>query len=158
MRKEYGGLEQRFSRDYKSAGERIIGEVLVDQRFRFSYEPRMYVEEKKENDSEKGRLWYPDFVISDQGIVIEYVGRPEDKNYMAGIEHKRKTYEQMGLKVVTISRDDLFDKERDYKLRRGAKEYILSKINDAIRDKNNTRISYGYIGANLTDKVYREVA
>ncbi|MGV8151947.1 MAG: hypothetical protein ACP5OG_02610, partial [Candidatus Nanoarchaeia archaeon] len=97
------GLEKKLKEHYKSAGEDIIAKILSRHGYDFNYEQQILVEEKRKNDGEKERLWYPDFYLKDKGIVIEYAGRPKDKDYMEGIKRKKETYEKMGLKVIIVT-------------------------------------------------------
>jgi hypothetical protein len=161
MRDSQGRLELLFSGvtnpnnvKYRSKGERVIAEVLLDKRINFVHEPRIYVEEKKEDDSVKGRLWYPDFLLRDQSIVIEYAGRPEDKKYMEGIEHKVKTYREMGLKVAVISQDDIFYKDGPYnRLREDYYVRIMAAIKNAMDRKPGAKVREAEIKAETTDYV-----
>ena len=116
--------------EYKSKSEGIIGRVLHRSGIRFTYEDRVYVEESNGKD-EKGRLWYPDFHLDDSGVIVEYVGIPEDENYMRGIKRKEEVYSQMGATVVWIYPEDIWTDDFRGK-RPDAAQNILSKIYSAV--------------------------
>ncbi len=151
------GLEKKLNgySPYKSKGERKVAEVLDSLNLDYTYEPRVLVEEKNTGDTEKARLWYPDFFVKNLGIIIEYVGMPENKEYMKGIERKRETYERMGLKVVYINKDDIFEKDNNYQLRRDYRERIAEKIYSV--GKSSDEIEEGTIGTGRFNK-YRYAA
>lgn len=116
---------------YKSVGEAIIGETLQRNRINFKYEKQLLVEDKKPNDTEKDRLWYPDFYLEDLGIVIEYIGR-DDPDYREGVERKTEIYEKIGLKVIKVYGEDVFQNRH----RRSDFEYnlmmaIFHKVNES---------------------------
>lgn len=139
---------------YRSAGERILAEVFKEGGYNFTYEPRMYVEEKRDNDSDKGRLWYPDFLLEDFGIIVEYVGLVDDKDYMKGIEHKRKVYEDNGIKVVYITYADLFVKKDKIKLRKDYREIIKSKITEVLDDYERKKFEAVTLSARASTSGY----
>jgi len=53
-------------------------------------------------DRGKVRLWYPDFVLPRYGVIIECVGVNGDEAYREGVEHKRKTYADLGLSAMFL--------------------------------------------------------
>lgn len=96
-----------------SGGERFISGILENEGLNYKYEPRLCAE--KTYNTPRGeknylRLYYPDFSIEDHGFMIEYIGKPDDPGYMAGVEEKRKVYEEMGIPVLYIQRDDVYRK------------------------------------------------
>ena len=100
---------------------------------RFVHEDRVYVEEGNNGD-EKGRLWYPDFHLRDSGVIVEYVGRPEDKEYMKGIARKHKVYREMGAQVVWLYPQDIWEETNGrYRKRPDAEHNLLNKIQAGVR-------------------------
>ena len=73
-----------MANNYKSRGERAIAEILTKYNLVFVYEHPLLIKEQKENDSEKLRIWYPDFWLPKYSIVIEFFGMEGDKNYDEG--------------------------------------------------------------------------
>jgi len=128
-------LEYEVERGYKSVGEAIIGETLQRQGVDFTYEKQLLVEDQRPGDTEKARLWYPDFSLNDLGIVIEYIGS-DDQDYLKGIEKKTQTYEKMGLKVIKIYGKDVFEIGRDGKphKRKDFEHNLLMSIYEKARE------------------------
>ena len=124
----YQNLEKRIEREYnsrvdegkpaeakvKSVGERIIKEILNKYQIAYTYEKQLLVEEKRPKDTEKERLWYPDFYLENLKVAIEYVGS-DKPDYLKGIEAKKETYEKMGLKVIGVYGEDIFEMGSDNK-------------------------------------------
>ena len=130
-----------------SVGESIISEILQKYSIRFKYEKQVCVEQKKENDSEKDRLWYPDFYLEDQNMIIEYAGIT-DESYLEGLKERKKTYEKMGLKVIVIYGSDVFDGNR--KKRPDFEEYLLDQIDSASKSVR-TGLRYGKLETNFVE-------
>lgn len=112
--------------EYRSYSEQMIGDTLENAGIKFVYEDRVYVEE---GDEKRGRLWYPDFHLTDSGVFIEYVGRPDDKEYMKGIEKKKEVYLRMGANVVWLYPEDIWDEsDGRYEVRKDAENHILKSV------------------------------
>ena len=140
---------------YKSKSERIIGSILNKQGVRFVYEDRLYVEEGGNGD-EKGRLWYPDFHLSETGVIVEYVGKPDDKEYMAGIERKKLVYERLGINVVWIQREDIWEVSNGkYRKRKDAEENVMRKIYSKINESGGEKLKDAQIDAKARGYGYR---
>lgn len=110
-------LEQRVGKGHidkseMSGGEKLIAYILENENIKYSYEPRLCTEDtyKNYNGREKSylRLNYPDFNIEDYGFLIEYIGMPDDPKYMEKVRFKMKKYEEMGIQVLYIHRDDIY--------------------------------------------------
>ena len=124
---EYGLPSPRGKDPYKSQSERIIAGMLDRQGIRFTYEDAVYVEDSSGNA--KQRIWHPDFHLHDSGVIVEYVGRPADEEYMKGIEKKMRVYEKMGVNVVWLYPEDIWETEEgNNRKREDAEENVLSKI------------------------------
>jgi hypothetical protein len=96
--REYG--QAADENRYRSWGEIQIARLLNHHRIGFHYEQPVAVV-----DRGKVRLWYPDFQLSDMGIIIEYCGRPQDPNYAQGMVRKEAAYAANGLTALMITPD-----------------------------------------------------
>jgi hypothetical protein len=138
-------LESMVKSDpYKSGGERIIGGILDKYSIEFDYEKQILVEDKKPNDAEKKRLWYPDFYLEDKGIIITYLGKPDDPNYMEGARRTKETYEKMGFKVIQVTLYNVFKKSffgNKYHPRKGFEEHLLKAIDYAEKHGESVRLT-----------------
>jgi hypothetical protein len=56
-------------------------------------------------DQGKTRIWYPDFHLCGQGILLEYRGRPDDRAYATGMVGKRAVCEANGLTALMFTPD-----------------------------------------------------
>ncbi len=94
---------------YHSKGEAAIAQTLAGNERPFVYQPSLDLRLQKYTG--KGKIpRNPNFRVGD--VVIEYIGKPDDKDYMKTIVYKKQMYEKEGLRVVYISRDDIFDKDK----------------------------------------------
>jgi len=82
---------------FKSAGEQRIADFLDHHGIRYIYEPPTAVTQHG-----KTRLWYPDFLLPEYGLYIEYYGRTGDPDYDRGILEKTAAYKASGLEVIPI--------------------------------------------------------
>jgi hypothetical protein len=54
------------------------------------------------------RIWHPDFRLPTYGgLIVEYAGMPDVPDYMAGIRHKERVFQQNKLPAVFIYPRDL---------------------------------------------------
>ena len=83
----------------------------------------MITEERGEKTYQ--RIWYPDFWLSEFGIVIEFFGM-NNKNYKEGIDHKKKTYKELNIDLIPVYQETL-DKD--------LKSYLLKTIMKIINSK-----------------------
>ena len=83
---------------FRSKGEEQIARVLDQAGVPYLYEHPLAVV-----DDGKVRLWYPDFQLPDYGILIEYFGRLDDPDYLAGTRKKQAVYEANGLAAVLLT-------------------------------------------------------
>ena len=90
-----GGVEQ-----VGSNGEKQIARMLSRYGVRHVYEYPVAV-----RDRGKVRVWYPDFWLPEYAIAIEYVGGISNRDYAAGIEHKRDIYRDAGVACVFVGTD-----------------------------------------------------
>jgi hypothetical protein len=96
--KETGGcLESKAKEPYKSEWERQISRLLERYGISYRYEYPVAVE-----DRGKVRIWYPDFLLPEYGIVVECVGVNGDKDYSAQLGHKQRVYADLGIPVVFV--------------------------------------------------------
>jgi hypothetical protein len=85
---------------FRSWGELQIARMLKRHGLGFQYEQPVAVVEHG-----KTRLWYPDFQLSGQGVLLEYCGRPHDPAYAEGMARKQAVYAANGLTVLMFTPD-----------------------------------------------------
>ena len=118
---------------YKSASEAIVADILEREGIKFTYEDGLLVKDQT-NGAPKEKIWHPDFHLHDSDILVEYVGLPDDKEYMKGIEKKKKVYAEMGKTVVWLFPEDVWDNsDGTYRKRQDAEENVLNKIYAGMR-------------------------
>src|SRR5437870_3157348 len=88
------------ARQYRSWGETQIARCLDRHKVPYLYEHPLAV-----IDRGMTRIWYPDFQLRHQGILIEYFGRTGDPDYAAGIARKQAVYEANGLTAILFTPD-----------------------------------------------------
>lgn len=129
------------SSPYRSQSEAVVADILESNGIRFGYEDDLHVP-KKYTSERTDRIWHPDFHLYDSGIIVEYVGRTDDPEYMKGIDKKRIVYEKMGLTVVWLYPDDLWERTGDNpygKLRDDVEEQVISKIDKVVKGGERLR-------------------
>ncbi len=82
---------------YKSEGERRIARMLEESRIDFVYEPGLLV-----TDAGKQRIWYPDFLLPQYAVYLEYFGMENDPAYAARTRHKIEVYLENRIEVVPL--------------------------------------------------------
>jgi len=82
---------------FRSEGERQIALWLERLSIPYRYEHPMAI-----FDRGKVRLWYPDFLLPEYGIVLEYAGMEKNGSYERALLHKRAVYAGLGLSVIYI--------------------------------------------------------
>ena len=121
------------SQEYRSASEAIVADILEREGIRFTYENAVRVKDRT-NGVPKEKLWHPDFHLYDSNVLVEYVGMPDDGEYMKGIEKKKKVYAAMGKTVVWLFPEDIWDNsDETYRKRSDAEENVLNKIYAAMQ-------------------------
>jgi len=110
-----------ISPSYKSWGEEQIARLLDRNKISFQYEYPIVVV-----DSGKVRLVYPDFVLRELGLIIEYFGVNGDANYDEQARHKIQLYKQAGIKGLFLTRDSL---------RGDWPDRIMAQIEDILNDR-----------------------
>ena len=111
---------------YKSEGERAIAEILTRYNIDFRYEHPMLIKEQKDNDTEKLRIWYPDFWLPKYSIIIEYWGMEGSKSYDEGKRAKLHAYKNLDIDCISVKRSTLS---------KDLKSYLLIKIKTLINEK-----------------------
>lgn len=157
MERSYSGLEASISdyrsnsnstyepfahvsSPYRSKSEEIVADVLKHNGISFGYEDALHV--SQEYAGGRDRTWHPDFNLHDLGIIVEYVGMSDNEEYMQGIEKKKEVYEKMGVTVVWLYPEDLWEATDDKKygrVRDDAEENILNKIEGVVCDLQNAK-------------------
>ena len=112
--------------EFKSNGERAISDILKKYNIQFEYEHPLLIKETKENDTEKLRIWYPDFWLPKYSIVIEYFGGDGNPDYDKGKEAKLKAYKSLDIDYISV-----YPRTIDKNL----KAYLLIKIKTLINGK-----------------------
>lgn len=111
--------------DLMTKGERAIQKVLDECNIQYIYEYPLLIQEEREGKSYQ-RIWYPDFWLSEFGIVIEFFGM-NNNNYKEGIEHKKQTYKKLHIDLIPVYQGTL-DKD--------LKSYLLKTISRIINSKD----------------------
>jgi hypothetical protein len=117
---------------YKSHGEKAIAEILTKYNIDFVYEYPLLINEQKEGDSEKLRIWYPDFWLPKYSIIIEYWGMTGVPSYDQGKKAKLNAYKKLDLDCISVKRSTIAKNLRSYLLIN-----IKRQINDKVRHFEN---------------------
>lgn len=105
-----------------NAAEKKIADFLDEVGIKYIYENPQLIEQEYTSGGKKKkflRIFYPDFFLSEFGILLEFWGMHEDKEYSKVMVKKKEDYYNNWLFVVNV-----------YNLERNWKEYILKKIKD----------------------------
>ena len=87
---------------YRSRKERDIAGMLRRYSLNCRHEYPLAV-----LDRGQLRLWYPDFLLPDQGAIIEYCGVQGSEAYNGGRLHKEEVLRQLGLPALFLEPSDL---------------------------------------------------
>ena len=87
---------------YRSRRESEIAGMLKRHGLDLKYEYPLAIK-----DRGLTRLWYPDYFVPDQGVMIEYCGINGNSDYDAGVQHKKEAYSRLGLPVLFLEPDDM---------------------------------------------------
>ena len=87
---------------YRSRREGEIAGMLRRYSLSFKHEHPLAVK-----DRGRVRIWYPDILLPEQGVLVEYCGLNGNSDYDAGIEHKKEAYSRLGLPVLFLEPDDM---------------------------------------------------
>jgi len=110
-----------ISRPYKSWGEEQIARLLERNKISYQYEYPLAV-----HDRGKLRIYYPDFRLPEQGLIIEYFGMNGNSDYDKQTKHKLEVYKQAGIEGLFLTRDSL---KGDWPTR------IVSQIEGVLKDR-----------------------
>lgn len=110
---------------YKSKGEEMIAELLEKYKIDFIYEHPLLIKQAYEEDTEKLRIWYPDFWLPKYSIVIEYWGGKSEA-YNKAKQDKIKAYKDMEIDYISV-----YPKTLQLNLR----AYLLMKIKEKLNEK-----------------------
>jgi len=89
---------------YKSRGEKAIADCLTRAGVQFEYEKPLLIPNR-----DRLRLWYPDFSLPKESVLIEYFGLEGDPDYDKGIVKKLSAYRENHLDVIDIYPNDLHE-------------------------------------------------
>lgn len=117
MSVQYSSYHRRLR--YKSYMERQIAELFEKSDIPFIYEKPTAVV-----DYGKTKIWYPDFTLG-YGIVVEYFGVSNNKEYEYRASHKLDVYRRNQIPVIT-----LYPKELNRSWRTGLLEKISKKLKE----------------------------
>ena len=98
--------QDKLWNQYKSMGERKIGEYLHNRQINFTYERPVAVVYQG-----KTKLFYPDFFLDDYHILIEYLGMNGNSQKEKLNNYKRRAYNENRYDVIEIYPKDL---QRDW--------------------------------------------
>lgn len=110
---------------YKSKGEEAIAEVLTKYNVNFVYEHPLLIKQQHKSDTEKLRIWYPDFWLPKYSIIIEYFGM-NTPEYLASKKAKWDAYKKLDIDCIPV-----YPKT----IQGDLKSYLLVKIKTLINDK-----------------------
>jgi len=111
---------------YKSKGEVAIAEILTKYNIDFVYEHPILINHTEEGDTEKLRIWYPDFWLPKYSIIIEYFGMVGNKNYDEGKAKKLSAYKKLDIDCISV---------KPSTIQKDLKSYLLITIKKLINDK-----------------------
>ncbi|RJQ16998.1 hypothetical protein C4573_02970 [Candidatus Woesearchaeota archaeon] len=118
--------------NYKSEGERVIASILTKYNIDFVYEHPLLIKETKDNDTEKLRIWYPDFWLPKYNIIIEYWGRRGDPHYDKGKASKLEAYKKLNIDCISVYPETITKNLKSYLLIK-----IKTKLNEKVRHFEN---------------------
>jgi len=120
---------------YKSTGELEIAKFLDKYEIDFEYESPIAVSE-----SNKIKIWYPDFYLKEYQIVLEYFGMyNHNKAYKLNANFKKKTFQNCGIQFIPVY--ELRNKWEDYILKsmKMHQEMKLKKLYEVIEEFNKPK-------------------
>lgn len=82
---------------FKSEGERRIAELLDRCGVQYMYEAPVAVQHQG-----RLRIWYPDFLLPDLGLHVEYFGIECDPAYDRSTREKMTAYAASGISVISV--------------------------------------------------------
>ncbi|MBU0461706.1 MAG: hypothetical protein KJ574_03910 [Nanoarchaeota archaeon] len=101
-----------------NAAEKKIADFLDSVGIKYVYENPILIEQEFHNKKFL-RIYYPDFFLSQYGIILEFWGMHEDQEYAKGMEKKKQDYYHNWIFVVNV-----------YNLEGNWQEYVLKKIRE----------------------------
>ncbi|HYD03807.1 MAG TPA: hypothetical protein VEC16_05935 [Alphaproteobacteria bacterium] len=111
-----------------SYGEEEIAKILEEEKIEYEYEYPISIMEEKEGDTQKLRIWYPDFWLPRYSIVIEYFGLKGNENYDKGTVDKIKAYKKLHIDYIPVYPSTIKKNLRAYIVKS-----IITKINNNIK-------------------------
>ena len=91
----------------KSQGERIIDDILFNNRITHSYSPSVTEIDLREEPSIEAD-WFIPIISSNKGVYIEYWGM-NTKDYNDNKERKREQYKKHDIPLIEIDKDEPFE-------------------------------------------------
>lgn len=93
----------RYGKTFKSKGEYQIARFLERNQIRYQYEHPLAVV-----DRGQVRIWYPDFLLPEYGITLEYFGVNGKRSYAEQTQHKKEVYQQAGIQGIFLTEDSFW--------------------------------------------------
>jgi hypothetical protein len=93
--------QDKLWNDYKSQGEKRIGDFLKERGAVYTYERPVAV-----MDDNKTKIWYPDFYLDNYHILIEYLGMNGSPKNARINQYKKQVYQDNRFDVVEIYPED----------------------------------------------------
>lgn len=121
---------------YKSKGEEAIAEILKKYNIDFVYEYPLLIKETKNGDTEKMRIWYPDFWLPKYSIIIEFFGIEGDPAYDKGRDAKWSAYKKLDMDCIPVYPSTIAGDLKSYLLI-NIKKHINAKVKH-FENRNNT--------------------
>ena len=101
---EFMAYQNKLWNNYKSDGEKRIGDYLQKRKINFSYERPVAV-----LVNGKVKLWHPDFFLDDYHVLIEYLGMNGNQQSAKINDYKRGVYHANRFDVIEIYPSDFRD-------------------------------------------------
>jgi hypothetical protein len=108
-----------------NAAERKIANFLDEVGIKYIYENPQLIEQEI-GTKKFMRIYYPDFFLSEYGIILEFWGMHEQKEYSKVMEKKKQDYYYNWIFVINV-----------YNLEGNWQEYIINKLIEVSQHRLN---------------------
>lgn len=116
--------KRRFEKqDFKSHGEKEISRFLKEEKIHFLYEYPLAITD----EDRKVRIWYPDFLLPELNVIIEYMGMKGKGDYDRANIRKKKIYNALKIDFIEITPGLI--------VKGNWKRFIAMKIIDIMKSK-----------------------
>ena len=107
-----------------NAAERKIADFLELAGIKYIFENPMLIEHDL-HGKKFMRIYYPDFFLSEYGVILEFWGMHEDKEYAKVMDKKKEVYYHNWIFVINV-----------YNLEGNWQEYILKKLEEVTKHRS----------------------